>query len=124
MAETGNGRLKGTQFYKAKGLKGISIRVPTDTRKKLKLLAAKLNVSISDAVQTVIEHYVSNNSKYNLDKDVNSAKMVDMTIFITPEYHTELRIGSIYAEQSMKEMAGRIVHQYVSKHTRIKLERP
>lgn len=117
-----NGRLRGTHFYKAKGLKGIVIRIPKDTKMRLKLLAVKLDVPTNEAVAMVLDHFIGNKSEYDLHKSLGNNTLVEVTVFVKPDAHQELRVQGIYEEQPMKDLAGRIVYQYLSNHTKIRLK--
>jgi hypothetical protein len=116
-------RLMGTHFYREKGLKGVVVRTPNKTKKMLKLLAAKLGVPVNEAVQMIFGHFFENHKKYNLPgkAGVNGTD-VEITVFVNPDAHRDLRIHGIYADQSMKDLAGQIIDQYLTNHSRIKLD--
>ncbi len=116
------GRLMGTHFYREKGLKGVVVRTPNKTKKMLKLLAAKLEVPVNEAVQMIFGHFFENHHKYKLPSSEGSSNSnVEITVFVHPEAHRDLRIHGIYKEKSMKDLAGQIIYQYLTQHCRIKL---
>ena len=115
-------RLMGTHFYREKGLKGVVVRTPEKTKKMLKLLAAKLGVPVNEAVQMIFGHFFENHKKYKLvDSSGSNGTDVEITVFVKPDVHRDLRIHGIYGDKSMKDLSGQIIGQYLTKHSRMKL---
>lgn len=116
-------RLMGTHFYREKGLKGVVVRTPEKTKKMLKLLAAKLDVPVNEAVQMIFGHFFENHKKYKLPDNAGSnGTDIEITVFVKPDVHRDLRIHGIYGEKSMKDLSGQIIGQYLAKHSRMKLD--
>jgi len=123
MAKKKKPRLSGTHFYRGQGLKGVIIRAPEETKIKLKVLAAKLQLPVNEAVKMILGHFLDNEDKYKLSDPSMNGKMVEITSFISPESHQELRIHGIYNNKCLKDLTGTVVSQYLQNHCKIKLSK-
>jgi hypothetical protein len=121
MSDT-NGRLRGSRFYKAKGLKPLVIRTPNETKTRLKLLAVTLGKPLQETVHLILEDFTSNQDKYCLDKaDEMNGEPTELTVFVSPAAHQDLKIEGVKNDKAMKDLAGCVIHQYLTSRTKIKL---
>ncbi|KKN70485.1 hypothetical protein LCGC14_0430630 [marine sediment metagenome] len=122
--DDGTGKPTGRNFYKAKGLHGVSLRVPKETSIKLKVYASRLRLPLYETVQSILDHFLENPDRYNIASGPlwnGSTEQVDSQAFITQESQQELKIQGIYASLALKDLAGRVVYEYLEKHCRVKL---
>lgn len=126
MSDT-NGRPRGSKFYKAKGLKPLVIRTPNETKTRLKLLAVTLGKPMHETVQLILDDFLANQDKYGEKKragggdDSPSEKQTELTVFVTPASHQDLKLEGVRSERAMKDLAGFVVHRYLTSRTKIKL---
>ena len=114
----------GRNFYKAKGLHGVSLRVPKETSMKLKVYASKLGLPLYETVQSILDHFLEEPSRYEVAGEPlgnGSTEQVESQAFITPESQQELKVQGIYASLPLKDLAGRVVYEYLEKHCQVKL---
>lgn len=112
----------GSHYYRDQGLKGVVVRANPQAKMKLKLLAAKLQCPVNEAVQEILKHFFDNHKKYGTPDPGSNGSDVQFTVFIKPESHKDLRIQGILHEKSMKDLAGHVISRYLEKYCKIKLE--
>lgn len=115
---------QGTDFYRSKGLRLVSLRLPSATLIKLKVYASKMNRSLYDTVQSIINHYLEHPDLYKVSEDDlwnGETELSTAQAFVAAESHQGIKIQSIYAGMAMKHLAGRVVYEYLEKHCRVKL---
>ncbi len=120
----GTDKPTGRNFYKAKGLHGVSLRVSRETSMKLKVYASRLRLPLYETVQSILDHFLENPDRYNIASEPiwnGSTEQVESQAFITQESQQELKIQGIYASLTLKDLAGRVVYEYLEKHCRVKL---
>lgn len=122
--DEGSEKPTGRNFYKAKGLHGVSLRIPKQTSMKLRVYASKLNLPLYETVQSILDHFLKEPELYDISNGPlwnGSTEQVDSQAFITQESQQELKIQGIYASLPLKDLAGRVVYEYLEKHCRVKL---
>ncbi len=121
MSDT-NGRLRGSKFYKAKGLRTLIVRTPTETKTRLRLLAVTMSKAVHEVVQLILDDFKENRDKYeNLGEGIPTGDRKEITVFVTPESRQGLKIEGVMSNCTMKDLAGYIVHRYLASRTKIKL---
>lgn len=121
MSDT-NGRLRGSKFYKAKGLRTLIVRTPNETKIRLRLLAVTMGMAVHEVVQLILDDFMENGDKYKeLEKNIPAGDRTEITVFVTPKSRQDLKIEGVKSECTMKDLAGNIVHRYLASRTKIKL---
>ncbi len=113
---------RGSRFYKNKGMKMLVVRTDKDTRKRLRMLAVQLQKPLLETVQQVLDDFRSSPAKYKLNGSTGKVEnAVEVTVFVSPDSHQDLKLEGVRREAAMKDLAGAIVHQYLTKHCKIRI---
>ena len=121
MSDT-NGRLRGSKFYKAKGLRTLIVRAPNETKIRLRLLAVTMGMAVHEVVQLILDDFMENKDKYtDLEKGIPDGERTEITVFVRPKSRKDLKIAGVIGSCTMKDLAGQIVHRYLASRTKIKL---
>lgn len=124
MAKKSASQPRGSRFYKNKGLKPLVVRVPKAIKKRLKMLAVKLEQPVRETVQLVLDDFIKDPAAYDLN-GINGEKptdTVEITVFVNPEAHQDLKLEGVRREATMKDLAGAVVHQYLAEHCKIRID--
>ncbi len=114
--------LGGRFFYQAKGLHGLLFRIPKDTKLSLKVLAEKLNKPLYGAVQLILNHFLDNPKLYDLNGQLSlESDAVEVTAYVEPEVHKRMKLKGIHASRTLKDLAGCVIHQYITHHCQVNL---
>jgi len=123
MAKSSAPQARGSRFYKNKGLRPLVVRAPKAIRKRLKLLAVKLQKPVQETVQLVLDDFRGSPSKYKLNGiNGKSTDSVEITVFVSPDAHQELKLEGVRREAAMKDLAGAVVNQYLTQHCKIRID--
>jgi hypothetical protein len=121
MSDT-NGRLRGSKFYKAKGLRTLIVRTPNETKTRLRLLSVTLGKAVHETVQLILDDFAANRASYkDLGDGEAKGDKTEITVFVTPESRQDLKIEGVKSGCAMKDLAGRVVHRYLTERTKIQL---
>lgn len=119
---TGSSTLGGRFFYQAKGLQGLLFKIPRETKVALRVLAQKLDRPLYGAVQLILDHYLDNPNLYDLNgSSPASEDAVDVTAFVDLDIHKRMKLKGIYANRTLKDLTGCIIHQYITHHCQVNL---